>query len=186
MKKPAWRVTASAYAIDTPYLRLRKDTIELPDGTVIDDYFVRESRGFVIVFALTAGGEVVLVRQYKHGIGRVVLELPAGAIDDGETPAETAARELAEETGFTAASLESFGSFVVEPTNSDVLAHLFLARDAKRTGAQRLDVTEDIDVELVELDRLRSMLHDGSIDCIPHVGAIYIALDRLQGERASP
>jgi len=74
--KPPWRVTASRYVVDTRHLRLREDTIELPDGTIVEGYFVRESRGFVVIFALTPDNRVVLVRQYKHGIGRVVLELP--------------------------------------------------------------------------------------------------------------
>src|SRR5579872_3649919 len=111
MDRPLWRVTASHYVIDTPHLRLREDTVELPDGTIVERYFVRESRGFVVIFALTPDRRVVLVRQYKHGIGRVVLELPAGAIDPGETPMETARRELSEETGYEADSMEQVRSF---------------------------------------------------------------------------
>ncbi|MGZ3499172.1 MAG: NUDIX hydrolase [Vulcanimicrobiaceae bacterium] len=179
MEKPGWRVTASSYAINTPYLRLRKDTIELPDGTVIDDYYVRESRGYVIVFAITPENEVVLVRQYKHGIGKVILELPAGAIDAGETPAQTAIRELAEETGYEAASMESLGSFITEPTNSNALAHLFLALDARPTGEQQLDLTETIDVELTTFDELRELVRNGAIDSLPHVGAIHVVFDHL-------
>ena len=173
-----WRVTASSYVIDTRFLRLRKDTIELPDGTVIDDYFVRESRGFVIIFPITTDERVVLVRQYKHGVGRTLLELPAGAIDPGEQPAQTAARELLEETGFEADSMELVRSFVTDPTNSNSVAHLFLARGARKTREQDLDITEDISVELVTLPELRAFIRDGSIDCLPQVGAIYTVLDQ--------
>ncbi|MBV8152074.1 MAG: NUDIX hydrolase, partial [Candidatus Eremiobacteraeota bacterium] len=80
-----WRVLESVVLIDTPHLRLRRDRVETPRGELVEDYHVRETRGFVVIFAVTPAGEVVLVRQYKHGIGAVVLELPAGAIDAGET-----------------------------------------------------------------------------------------------------
>lgn len=180
MEKSPWRVTASSYVVDTHFLRLRKDRIELPDGTVIDDYYVRESRGFVVIFALAEDGRVVLVRQYKHGIAQVLLELPAGAIDPGEQPLQTAMRELEEETGYTAPSLELVRSFVVDPTNSDTIAHLFLARDARKTAEQNLDVTENIEVQLVSLEELRNFVRDGTIDSVAHVASICLVLDLLQ------
>jgi ADP-ribose pyrophosphatase len=79
-KKAGWRILASRYIVESPYLRLRSDSVELPGGYRIEDYYVRESRGFAIVFALTPHENVVLVRQYKHGIGQSVLELPAGGL----------------------------------------------------------------------------------------------------------
>lgn len=179
MDEPGWQVAASSYVLDTPYLRLRCDRIVLPDGTVIEDYYVRESRGYVIVFALTPAREVVLVRQYKHGIGKVLLELVAGAIDEGEDPLRTAVRELAEETGYAAPSFEHIQSFVTDPTNADTVAHLFLARDAYQNGEQDLDVTEDIAVEVVPLPGLRSLIQSGEIDSVAHVAAIYYILDRF-------
>src|SRR5438270_2421224 len=142
VSRPDWRVMDSTYAIDTEYLRLRKDRIELADGTVIEDYYVRESRGYAIVFAVTTDDRIVLVRQYKHGIARELLELIAGAIDDGEEAADCATRELAEETGYTGDAPEHVRSFVTEPTNSNTVAHLFIVRNARRTGMQALDITE--------------------------------------------
>ena len=106
-------------------MRIRADTVELPDGTIVDDYFVQESRGYSVVFALTTDGDVVLVRQYKHGIGQVILELPAGGIDPGEDPAVCAARELAEETGYVGDPPEAIGSFATNPTGSTARFHLF-------------------------------------------------------------
>lgn len=186
MDEPGWEVTASSYVIDSPYLRIRSDRIVLPDGTVIDDYYVRESRGYVIVFALTRDERVVLVRQYKHGARRVLLELVAGAIDEGEQPHETAVRELAEETGYAAEAIEHVQTFVTDPTNADTLAHLFFARGAYPSGEQQLDVTEDIAVEVATLDDVRAMLRSGAIESMPHVGAIYVMLDRMGSSTAQP
>lgn len=183
MDKSPWRVTASSYVVDSRYLRLRKDTVELPDGTIVEDYFVREGLGFVVIFAITDDHRILLVRQYKHGAARSLLELPAGAIDPGEDPLQTAIRELAEETGYEAQSIEFVRSFVTDPTNSDTVAHLFLARNAVKTREQELEATEDITVELVTLDELRELVRNGSIDCMPQVAAIYVVLDLLTASK---
>lgn len=174
-----WRVLSSDYRIETPYLRLRADQVELPSGHVVDDYFVRESRGFCVVFALTADERVVLVRQYKHGIRQVVLELPAGGIDPGETPQACVRRELAEETGYAAASFEHVRTFITDPTNSDSYFHLFLARGAALSGAQELDLTEEIDVLLAPLGEVRAMALDGRIASGSQVAAVLVALAAL-------
>jgi 8-oxo-dGTP pyrophosphatase MutT (NUDIX family) len=179
MDEPGWQVTASSYVLDSPYLRVRSDRVRLPNGTIIEDYFVRESRGYVIVFALTRERNVVLVRQYKHGARKVLLELVAGAIDEGEEPLETAIRELAEETGYGSGSMEYVRSFVTDPTSADTVGHLFFARDAIESGDQQLDDTEDITVELAPLAQLRAMIRSGEIESMPHVGAILFMLDRL-------
>jgi 8-oxo-dGTP pyrophosphatase MutT (NUDIX family) len=174
-----WQIAASEIVIDTPHLRLRRDAIVLPSGQRIENYYVRESRGFSVIFALTPDDRIVLVKQYKHGIGRSVVELPAGAIDPDESPLECARRELAEETGYTAAEFEDVATFVTDPTNSDAHFHLFLARDACPDRQQRLDATEEIDVELATFDDLRRFARDGTIEVSSHVASIYFLLDRL-------
>ncbi len=179
MDIPKWRVTASSYVVQTSFLRLRKDSIELPDGTHIEDYYVREGRGFSVVFALTPDREVVLVRQFKYGAGRIMLELPGGLVDEGEDPAESAARELSEETGYVAKRIEFVRSFATEPSNSQTRMHLFIARDARKETAQRLDPTEAIEVELCPLDALRNLVGTGAIESMGQVAAIYSVLDSM-------
>jgi 8-oxo-dGTP pyrophosphatase MutT (NUDIX family) len=178
MAESRWRVTSSSYVVDAEHLRLRKDCIELPDGRTIEDYYVKESRGFVVIFAMTPDRRVVLVRQYKHGIDKVLLELPAGAIDPGETPLQTAQREFTEETGYTG-SMELAHAFCTDPTNADTVAHLFYAPAVQLTGKQNLGLGEDITVELATLDELRAFVRDGTIDSVTHVASIYTMLDRL-------
>ena len=174
-----WRILSSEYRIQTPFLRLRADRVELPSGHVVDDYFVRESNGFCVVFAVTADGNVVLVRQYKHGVGEIVVELPAGMIEPGEPPEVCAARELAEETGF-AGTIEHIRTFVADPTNSTSRMHLFVARDAERIATPDPDVTEEIEVMLVPRTEVRAMALDGRIAASPQVAAILVALEALR------
>lgn len=175
----AWRIHASVYAIETPYLRLRRDTVDLPSGLRIDDYYVRETRGFAVVLALCPDRRAVLVRQYKHGIGEVLLELPAGAVEAGEDPAACAVRELAEETGYTGTAPELLGTFIADPTNSNGRFHLYLIREARRTVAPSPDPTEEITVETAALAELRDWIRDGTISGSAQVCSIYYALDRL-------
>ena len=173
-----WRVLSSSNVVDTLHLRLRKDSIELPDGRTIDDYYVRESRGFVVIFGVTPERRVVLVRQYKHGIGRELLELPAGAIDPGETPLQTAQREFLEETGYSG-PMEHVRTFCTDPTNADTVAHLFYAPEVRLTGKQDLGLGEDITVELATLDELHALVRDGAIDSVTHIASIYAMLEQL-------
>ncbi len=180
MPPKPWTVRSSKYVVETPWLRLRSDAVALPNGTELDEYFVRESLGFAVIFALTPRDEVVLVRQYKPGIGGVMLELPAGSIDRGEAPLQCAVRELAEETGYASPhELELVRSYVTDATNSNSRFHVFLARDVEKVGEQNLDSTEEIDVELIARAELRAMLRDGRFDVGAHVSAAYAVFDHL-------
>jgi len=179
MRENGWRIDRSDIVIDSPHLRLRADTIALPSGATVGPYYVRESRGFSTVFALEERGRLVLVRQYKHGIGRSVLELPAGGIDPGETAEACAHRELAEETGYADAGLERVGSYAYDPTSSTSSFHLYFAPNARPTATQHFDETEQIEVVLAELDLVRRWLRDGTLDVGVHIASIYLVLDRL-------
>jgi ADP-ribose pyrophosphatase len=180
MEKPTWRRRSSAYVVDSPHLRLRVDEVELPDGTVIPSYYVRESAGFVVIFGLTTEREVILVRQYRYGADAIHLELPAGTIDEGEDPRDCAIRELAEETGYEASDVELIGSYRAEPARSTAFAHMYLARDARQTREPLFDPTEVIEIELEPLESFRQMLRDGRIDNGASIAAGYKALDRLE------
>jgi ADP-ribose pyrophosphatase len=132
-----------------------------------------------VVFAMTPDDRVLLVRQYKHGIAEVVTELPAGMIDEDETPEACAVRELTEETGYTGSAPELVRTFFADPTNATARFYLFLVRDARPTHPQAFDVTEDIEVQLAGIDELRAMALDGRIGAGSQVASVLVALAHL-------
>lgn len=180
MEKPQWRVRSRTYIVESKYLRLRRDEIELPNGTRIDEYYIRESHGFIIVFALTPDRQVVVVHQYRYGIDQVTLELPAGALEDEEHPLDCAKRELLEETGFTSPRWEELLTAPSEPVRSNSMMHAFIAYDATQTHDQDLDEGEEVEWSLMSIDELRKRLDDGEIGAVPSIAVVYAALERLR------
>jgi ADP-ribose pyrophosphatase len=180
MRKPGWLVRSSRYVVDSPYMRLRSDEIELADGTIVENYYVRESHGFVTVLALTGDDRVVLVRQYRYGADSIHLELPAGMLLDDEDPRDCAVRELAEETGYGVDRCELVAAYFAEPVRSTARAYVYIASGARQVQAPRLDPTEYLEVELAPLTEFRAMLADGRIDAGASIAAGYRALDYLK------
>ena len=115
-----------------------------------------------VVIIAVEGGEVVLVRQSRPGSGTRTLELPSGKLEEGETPADAAARELAEECGLAAEVLSAIGTFWAAPGYSTELVHVFEASGFSEADPAELDDDEDIDVERLPLVGALEALDDAA------------------------
>lgn len=175
-----WRILDSKLLLDTGYFRLFQETCETHSGRIIDDYYVFQSDDVALIFALTPQKQVVVVRQYKHGIRDIDLELPAGGIDPGEDPEVGARRELREETGYTAPEFVLVGTHQRSSSNQNVRDFVFVAKEAVLEGPPRFDENENIETELVSLAEIRQLVRDGGINDLGCVSAIYKALDYLE------
>jgi ADP-ribose pyrophosphatase len=142
------------------------ESITLPKGHALDAEIVRHP-GSVVVLPMTAENEVILVRQYRHAIGRYTWELPAGSLKPGEAALAAARRECQEEIGMVAERLEALGSFFPTPGYCNEEMHFFLAAGlrAPRDGDDEAhqDEDEDIETRRVSLQELRAMVTRGDV-----------------------
>ena len=175
-----WEILKSEYVVNSPYYKLRKDRVRLPDGSICEDYYVRERLKWVVIYCLTEDGRVILNKEYKHGVKAVVTELPGGAIEEGEAPEKAIARELEEETGYRAKEVRCVrDDLVADPTNSDARMWLFVGKGATPTGKKKEDPKEKIETQLTSPEELLKKVERKEIQTIPHVAAIYLASKEL-------
>jgi 8-oxo-dGTP pyrophosphatase MutT (NUDIX family) len=138
------------------------------------EFFGIGASDWVNVIPLTSEGEVVMVRQFRHGAGVVTLETPGGIVDPGERPDQAAARELLEETGYRAGSVQPLGSVNPNPALFGNRLHAFLATDAIPVAEVAPGETEETVVELVRPDALRQLVLEGVVDHALVVAALLL------------
>src|ERR671924_1715823 len=169
-----WKVLETSYFRP----RFRIDKCELPNGNFLDAT-IFEFGAWANVVPLTKNGEVVLVKQYRHGVCQALLELPGGVVEDDEDPAEGAKRELVEETGYTTSDMILVGKLYPNPALQINTLYCFVAQDVEKVKEQHLDAGEDIEVELVPLDELIGMVKHGQFPHALHVAVLFQALAYL-------
>lgn len=176
--------TRDSEVVHDGFVRVRRDTVETPDGEVAErEVAVRDDAVGVVALR---GGDVVLLRHYRHPHGRYLLEIPAGMLDkEGETREEAARRELAEETGLEAGALEELITFENSAGWTDESTTVFLARDV-REGGRPDDFEpkhEEADLEIVRLplDEAVARVRAGAITDAKTVIGLLLAADRGRG-----
>jgi len=159
-----WQVLSREYIHRKRWLTIRQDHVRLPGGNEIGEYWVSEHPDWVNVVAITRQDEIVLVRQYRHGIEGVHFELPAGVVDAEDTGAETAARrELREETGYAGGRWSRLMTISANPALQDNRVHCFLAEEVELAGPATHEATEDIRVHVVPVDDVIALIDDGDM-----------------------
>lgn len=163
MKK--WKVLKVEDVSPSKWFPVMQHKVELPDGTIIDDYFISPMGNVVMILPITTQNEIVLVKQYKHALGEVVIELPAGFQQKGKSLEESALAELEEEVGIktTSDNLIFLGKTANNPTKTTHVTYCYIATNLDFNSKQNLEITEDIEVLKLPPQEVLRMIHNGEI-----------------------
>ena len=172
MPKP-WKILSSRYDTSYRVFHLRTDRAVSPRTGEAHDFFVLESADWVNVIPVTPADEVVMIRQYRHGLREVTLEIPGGLVEAGDRPGDAACRELLEETGYAAQSWVSLGYVHPNPAIQSNRCFTYLAESVYPAGEQKLDDKEDISVTLVPLAAIPHLIREGRITHSLIIAAFY-------------
>jgi ADP-ribose pyrophosphatase len=167
-----------ARVYDGALLHVRRDTVRLPDGgTATREYVVHP--GAVLIVPVHADGRLVVERQFRYPLNRVLVEFPAGKLDHGEAPLAAAQRELLEEAGFVAERWTHLGRIYPVVSYSSEAIELFVAEDLRHAGRQ-LDHGEFLDLDTMTVDAMQAALDRGEITDAKTVAALFIYLRRAK------
>lgn len=172
-----WTILSSQMAFSNRWCQVRQDVVALPDGTIVDDFFVHVRPDIALILPITDDRQVVFVRQYRHGVSEILLELPAGAFDlTSEKPEMAVLRELQEETGYTSQHLTKLATLYDNPVKDTNRIHLFKAEPVEWVSTQTLDTTEEIEVVLVPIDQIPGKILAGEIQVAGSLAALLLGI----------
>ena len=173
MAPELWKILSSTREKGYRVFNLRTDRARSPRTGEAYDFFVIESSDWVNVIPLTPDNRVVLIEQYRHGTREITLEIPGGLINDHDTPAAAASRELREETGYREEDLISLGWVHPNPAIQGNRCYTFVAKNVVLEGSQMLDEKEDIEVVLYPLREIPGLIRGGAIKHSLVIAAFY-------------
>jgi len=175
----SWKTLSSKYIHKGLWATLRVDECEMPDGRIVDDYYVLEYPTWVNAIAITEENKVLMVRQYRHAAGIISLEIPGGVVDSGEEPAHAIKRELLEETGYEFAEWEHLCTLYANPSTANNHTICYLAKGGKKVQEQHFDEHEDLVVEQYTIPEIKQLLIDRKIKQALHCSGLFYALTKL-------
>ena len=176
MTPQKWQLLATKDISSHKWFPLEMRTYQLPNGKVVDDFSVTTLADVAMIVAVTKEGKLVMVRQFKPGFGDVIIEFPAGRIEDTHKDLEETARhELEEETGILAENFEYFGTIAGFVTKGTEKIHCFFTKNAEFNSQQKFDDNEDIEVVLLTPNELDALIDSNRVQAASTIAAWRLA-----------
>ncbi len=169
----SWKLTRRDILFESPVFKLRRDQLVSPRNGLEAPYFVMETADWVNVVAITAERQIVLVNQYRFGRETFSLEVPGGVVEPGEDPQLAGLRELREETGYAGGTVTDLGWVEPNAAIQSNACHMLLVEGCTLQAEQELDEGEDVEVVLMELDRVPEAIRSGEIRHALSMVALY-------------
>lgn len=181
-----WEEISRKSILKNEWIDFRESAYRYPDGSTFSPYYSYSRRDYVVIVASDEDGTFLCVRQYRHGIGEVTTEFPAGGIErsDGkaygektaaEDALDAAKRELREETGYESDDWSHLITIPSSATIADNYAYVYRARNCRKAGEQQLDETEYLQVVKLTPDEIETLIHSGKFQQSVHVMAWLLA-----------
>lgn len=167
-----WKIKSTERILDSEFVKVDKDDVTLSHGREIKDFYKVTIKDCAAIVAITEDNHIILKKEYRHCYGEELVEIPAGVLEDGEDPLETAKRELEEETGYRSEKWTYLGKTVESSAKLTNYMYIYLAEDCRKVSNQKLDYGEDIEVIEVEFEKAVEMIMDNEIICNSSIGAI--------------
>jgi len=184
----SWKKLRSDYVLQSPWLNLRRDAVELPNGKVVEDYYVIEKSDVVLMIVHNERAEIMLKREYRYPYDRVMLEIPGGMYDPAtEAAIDAAKRELFEETGYVAEAWEIIGELLVDPTKDVRGIVVCRGRNARKVAEPEENPMEVVEAEFHTVTSIVELIRNGTINVTDSISALFLAiLADAQGPTLSP
>lgn len=176
-----WKIKDTKRVLDTEFVKVDKDDVILSHGREIHDFYKVTIKDCAAIVAITPDNNIILKKEYRHCYGEELIEIPAGVLEDGEEPLETAKRELEEETGYVGKKWTYLGKTVESSAKLINYMYIYLAEGCEMKSNQKLDYGEDIEVLRVSLEEAVEMIMSNQIICSSSIGAILKGL-RILGK----
>lgn len=161
------------FSDDYGYFKIAKDSLNLPDQKTMDYYYIQCSSAAAVV-AVNLRNEILITQQYRHPLGKIIFDLPAGAMQEGETPEECAIRELQEETGVVAKNLIHLGKISPSPGRMKTWVDLFLAQGLNLENDNQ-DETEFIEKTFIPYEVLMDKIRNKEMVDMTLLSALFLA-----------
>jgi ADP-ribose pyrophosphatase len=179
----SWKRLGRKTIHNTPHLRVHVDTVQLPDGAVMDDYSVVEFNDPVLNIVTDQGGNVLMLEEYRYAIDQTMWNVPAGSIRAGsEDMALAAKRELLEETGYTSDDITRVGELHDYPTKATHTVHVFRVKNARKVADVQHEASESIRLTLMRPEEVKKLIFENEVKTTAVFAAIVLAMPELFGK----